>query len=206
MWEIDVENGGLILSGFPYGSKAFAYSTKLTRRMIALRVAQKLLNTSEDALNKWHTVCNDFLLAEALIAYACGQYAACFQQGERSPLLNANDVFAGNRDAIERHEDWMRFRHKRYNHISEVGRTFTYMIVVDKNCDLLDGITISLDASVALDRRWLQLLFQLVKETQKYVSNAQDKCFERIKDDVGKLTREQILSLPRATIPRPSDG
>lgn len=171
-YEIDVSGGNLEIKGLPNGSKVVHYSSKLTRRLERLGLAAMILEQAKATLEVGRKFQTNLILCEAAAVTVASLYFSCFQSGDLGAKLNAKVVFRENPDALARHNDWLRIRDTKFNHPGETGRSNAGALILTGDYKYLDYIVIGMDVPIGNLKDWMQLLYQLVEETKKYVEQA----------------------------------
>lgn len=202
-YEFHLNEGQFEIHGLPAGCFIRCYDSKAARRLVKLRLAEQNLIEARCYLEQMQFYEKQPIVLEALASSATNSYAACFQSGKLSAKLNAKQVFDFDHEALARHQEWMRIRHLRLHHQSEIGREVEYCAAFDEECKFVDGLVLVFDLPLHQMTDWLGLLFNLIHRAKEYVDQAVEASFQRVKREVSDLTCDDIHDLPTPELNRP---
>ncbi|WP_133239553.1 hypothetical protein [Pararhodobacter aggregans] len=200
---IENKDNGLRLTEYPEGYSVKRLNTADADRLNRLRTGLSRLELARATMELLKNGDESRAMLEAVACAASIYYFSCFGGGSYGPRLRAEKVFKNNKEAKQNHDHWKTIRDQRFGHLVGVGQSIVTLLIADDSDRPIDTKTISMDIDPSAVLPWMKSLYQLIGVALIHIQQEVVEVESRIREAFEKLSPEEFLALPDATIPIP---
>lgn len=202
-----LDQGRIHIEGYPDARKVVEWYSQIGHSLACLRLHQSSLKFCEDAMQEFGTIKDTRpLAAEAALIGIVARYFSCFGRNEASAPLRPDQIFHGMPEARECFDFWEDVRNNYLVHDKSELTMLRTGIVLGQSSEVLDIVSLAARPYLTSEKRWVQLLFDLIVHTQKKVAEKIDDLLKRAFAEANALSVEQREALAEIIYTVPDSG